>query len=368
MADIHSSADARQQARRRLPWMVFDYIDGAAGEGVGEQLNRDALRDIRLQPRILNNVETRSLEVDLLGKRTRLPFGISPMGMCNLTAPGADLMLGRLARDHQVPVGASTAASTSLEDIITAADGNAWFQLYFSGNESSSHALLDRAAAAGYDTLVLTVDVPEVGRRPRELRRGFKMPFKIGPAQFVDFAMHPQWSINTLLHGRPELANFGGRFGEFDRTASRAGADWGLLQRLRDKWSGKLVIKGVLSTDDALRIKSMGIDAIQVSSHGGRQLDSALPAITALANIRAALGTDYPLFFDSGIRSGEDVVKAYAAGADFVFIGRPFLYAIAAGGEPGLAQMTDVFSQEASIALAQLGVCDFASIDAAVIA
>lgn len=368
MVDIHACSDARDIARKRLPWMVFDYIDGAAGEGAGEQLNRDAIRNIRLQPRVLNNVEHRSLAVDLFGESAGLPFGVSPMGMCNLAAPGADLMLARLAREHTVPVGASTAASTSLENIIEQAKGNAWFQLYFSGDEQSSGALLDRASAAGYETLVLTVDVPEVGRRPRELRRGFKMPFRIGPAQFVDFAMHPQWSLNTLFKGRPTLANFGGNFGEFDRTASRAGADWDLLKRLRDKWRGKLVLKGVLSVEDALKIQSMGIDAIQVSSHGGRQLDGALPAISALTNIRAALGSDYPLFFDSGIRSGEDIVKAYAAGADFVFIGRPFLFAIAAGGECGLTQLTDVFSQEVSIALAQLGVCDMQSVNSSVIA
>ncbi len=364
MPEIHSSNDARDYARSRLPWMVFDYIDGAAGEGYGEALNRAALRDLRLQPRVLNDVEKRTLAVELFGQSADLPFGISPMGMCNLSAPGADLMLGRLAARHRVPVGASTAASTSLEDIIKAAEGHAWFQLYFSGNEASSNALINRASAAGYETLVLTVDVPEVGRRPRELKRGFKMPFKIGPRQFVDFALHPRWSISSLLSGRPELANFGGDFGEFDRTASRAGADWSLLQRLRDRWQGKLVVKGVLDRDDAVKMKSFGVDAIQVSSHGGRQLDSAPPAIHALREIRSAVGETYPLFFDSGIRSGEDIVKAYAMGANYVFLGRPWLFAIASGGESGLEQLTRVLTQETSIALAQLGLCDMASVGA----
>lgn len=362
MREIHSSADARDLARKRLPWMVFDYIDGAAGEGYGEALNRAAIRDIRLQPRVLNNVEQRSVQTTLFGNRTKLPFGISPMGMCNLSAPGADLMLARMAADNDVPTGASTAASTSLEHIIEAAQGNAWFQLYFSGNEQSSDALIKRAKAAGYKTLVLTVDVPEVGRRPRELKRGFKMPFKIGPAQFLDFAMHPRWSISSLLKGRPQLANFGGEYGEFDRTASRAGADWALLQKLRDNWSGKLVVKGVLSSIDALKMKSMGVDAIQVSSHGGRQLESAPPAIAALAAIRQAVGEDYPLFYDSGIRSGEDIIKAYAMGASFVFLGRPLLFAMAVNGETGLQQLKDVFVQETSIALAQLGLCDMQSV------
>lgn len=360
--EIHSSEGARLQARGRLPWMVFDYIDGAAGEGHGEALNRRVLRELQLQPRILNNVEHRSLEVLLFGETAGLPFGVSPMGMCNLSRPGADLMLARMAAKHRVPLGASTAASTSLENIIEAAQGNAWFQLYFSGDFDASKKLIDRAHASGYKTLVLTVDVPEVGRRPRELKRGFKMPFKIGPQQFIDFACHPQWSLSTLFQGAPELANFGGEFGEFDRTISRAGADWSLLQKIREQWKGNLVVKGVLSAEDAVQLKNAGVDAIQVSSHGGRQLDSAPPAILALAAIREAVGADYPLFFDSGIRSGEDVIKAYAMGADFVFFGRSLLFAIAAGGESGLEQMVEVFRAEASIALAQLGLRDMASV------
>jgi len=368
LREIHSSADARELARKRLPWMVFDYIDGAAGEGFGELLNRKAIRDIRLQPRVLNNVESRSVQSSVFGKSTGLPFGVSPMGMCNLAAPGADLMLARLAADNNTPTGASTAASTSLEDIIEAAQGNAWFQLYFSGNRQSSDALIERARVADYKTLVLTVDVPEVGRRPRELKRGFKMPFNIGPAQFIDFALHPRWSITSLLNGRPQLANFGGEYGEFDRTASRAGADWTLLQRMRDNWRGNLVVKGILNTEDALKLKSMGVDAIQVSSHGGRQLDSAPPAINALATIREAVGAHFPLFYDSGIRSGEDIVKAYALGANFVFLGRPLLFAIAANGETGLRQLKRVFELETSIALAQLGLCDLQSLSDAQLA
>lgn len=363
--EIHTTEDARSLARTKLPWMVFDYIDGAAGDGFAEQRNRDAIRDIQLRPRVLNNVESRSLKTGLFGKPANLPFGISPMGMCNLSRPGADLMLARLAARHRIPVGVSTAASTSLEDISKVADGNVWFQLYFSGNEDSSNALVGRAKAVGCETLVLTVDVPEVGRRPRELRRGFKMPFKIGPSQFIDFACHPIWSISTLIQGAPELANFGGNFGAFDRTSSRAGADWDFLKRLRDNWPGNFVVKGVLDTEDAVRLKDVGIDAIQVSSHGGRQLNSAPPPIEALRAIRQAVGDAFPLFFDSGIRSGEDIVKAYAMGADFVFIGRPFLFAIAALGEAGLNQLTNVLAAETDLTLAQLGLTEIEAVSGA---
>jgi len=279
------------------------------------------------------------------------------------------MMLARLAAKHSIPVGASTAGSSSLESICEAANGNAWFQLYFGGDEEVSNQLLDRAAAAGYEVLVLTVDVPEVGRRPRELRHGFKMPFRIGPRQFFDFAMHPRWSISTLLNGAPALANFDASTGTsgFDRTRSRAGADWEFYQRVRDRWSGKLVVKGVLSEEDAVTLVSSGVDAIQVSSHGGRQLDSAPLPFEALSAIRAAVGDDVPLFYDSGLRTGEDVCKAYANGANYVFLGRPWLFAMAAAGEPGLHQLCDVLTEEVSITLAQIGLDDINSIDSSIL-
>lgn len=355
---IHSYADARTAARRRLPWMVFDYIDGAAGTGHGEALNLAALRDIRLQPRVLVNVANRNIGAKVFDHDGKIPFGISPMGMCNLSGPGADLMLARMAARHQVPVGVSTVASTSLEQMIEVAQGHAWFQLYFSGDGSGTSRLVDRAKAAGYRTLIMTLDVPEVGRRPRELRRGFKMPFKIGPRQFIDFALHPQWSLRTLAHGRPEMGNFTEPGFEFDRTESRAAADWGFLDRLRAQWPGNLVVKGVTSVADAIALKSAGVNAIQVSTHGGRQLDSAVPPILALQRIRAALGDGFPLFYDTGLRSGEDVVKAFAMGADFVFFGRAMQFAIAAGGETRLTQYCDLVADDISLTLSQIGKTD----------
>lgn len=352
---IHSSADARRLARKRLPWMVFDYIDGAAGEGRGEALGRSEIQAIRLNPRILSDVSHRDLSVEVFDHQANCPFGISPMGMCNLSAPSADLMLARAAAKHQCPLGVSTVSSTSLEKIIEVAEGHAWFQLYYSGDGSSVKSLIERAKASGYRTLVVTLDVPEVGRRPRELRRGFKMPFKIGVSQFIDFAVHPRWSISTLLNGKPEMANFGGEHGSFDRTESRAGATWDHLKKIREQWQGNLVVKGVLNLEDAQQLKAVGVDAIQVSSHGGRQLESVPPPILMLREIRKALGPKYPLFFDSGIRSGEDIVKAYAMGADFVFLGRPVLFAMAAAGEAGLTKLWSVLEDETSITLAQLG-------------
>ncbi len=363
-ARIHSTEDARRIAKRRLPWMVFDYIDGAAGNESGADRHRAALDQVTLKPRILRDVSDRDLSKNIFGVKAARPFGIAPMGMCNLSGPGADLMLARLAAKHQVPHGVSTVASTPLEKIIEVAEGHAWFQLYFSGDGTGTFKLVERAKAAGYETLVLTVDVPEVGRRPRELRHGFKMPFKIGPKQFIDFALHPRWSISSLLAGKPDMANFQMPGYAFDRTESRAKATWDTLARLRDMWSGNLVVKGVLDPDDAVQLKTSGVDAIQVSSHGARQLESAPCPIEVLPVIRNAVGQDYPLFFDSGLRSGEDVLKALSQGADFAFFGRPLQFAIAAGGEAGLNQLWSVLSDELSIAMAQVGVRNLREIKA----
>jgi len=308
-----------------------------------------------LRPRILKDVSSRSMAVNLFGASADRPFGIAPMGMCNLSGPGADLMLARLAARHKIPHGVSTVASTPMEQIIDVAQGHAWFQLYFSGDGTGSFKLVDRAKSAGYEVLVLTADVPEVGRRPRELRHGFKMPFRIGPRQFIDFALHPRWSLTSLVAGKPQMANFDMDGFDFDRTESRARATWDTLARLRDQWPGKLVVKGVLDVDDAVHLKSCGVDAIQVSSHGARQLESAPSPFDMLPKIRAAVGPEFPLFFDSGLRSGEDVLKTLYAGADFTFLGRILQFAIAAGGEAGLERLWDVLSDELSIAMAQTG-------------
>ena len=362
-AQFHSSEDARRIAKRRLPWMVFDYIDGAAGEEHGAKLNCQAIQDIRFRPRVLVDVSKRDYSVELFGEVKGAPYGITPMGMCNLSAPDADLMLARLAAKHSIPTCVSTVASTPLETMLEAADGNAWFQLYFSGDGTGALKLVERAKHAGYDVLVLTVDVPEVGRRPRELRYGFKMPFRIGPRQFMDFALHPHWSLATLFAGQPQLANFDGKDYVFDRTESRAAADWSYFARLRDAWPGKLVVKGVLDVEDALRLQNAGADAIQIFSHGGRQLDGAPPPILALKAIRDAIDPEYPLFYDTGIRSGEDVVKAYAMGANYVFLGRIMQYAIAAGGSAGLDKLWDILGEEAGLTLAQVGKTNFAQLN-----
>jgi L-lactate dehydrogenase (cytochrome) len=352
---VNHHLEARRLAQKRLPRLVFDYIDGAAGQETAALGNTGDFDLIKLSPRVLADLQSPDLGTSFLGKPYSLPFGIAPMGMCNLAWPGADRVLASLAQKMALPLGVSTAASTPMAQMFKDSGGQAWFQLYVSGSADAGLALAQRATQAGYDTLVLTVDVPKVAPRPRDVRNGFQMPFRMGPRQFVDFALHPRWSLATLWAGAPTPANFDPHQGGFDRHASRAGANWAFLDQLRGQWRGQLIVKGVMHPDDAERIAKMGVDAIYVSNHGGRQLDAAPSAISALHQIRQRLGPQFPLVFDSGVRTGEDVVKALSCGANMVMLGRPVLYALAAGGEGGLQQWLASLREELWVTLSQLG-------------
>ncbi len=369
---IFCVADARELAERRLPRMIFDFVDGAAGSESTNRLNIETLDAIRLMPRVLVNVEERSLAKSFLGRDWGLPFGIAPMGMCDLTWPGSDAILARAAKRHGIPLCLSTAASSSLEATRQRAGENAWFQLYVGHAQEVSWDLVRRADEAGYQVLMLTVDTPQVSLRLRDLRNGFQVPFRIGPRQFLDFARHPAWSLGTLAAGVPVTANFtdyvaskssGKVFKAWVRNEGRGRIDWAFLEALRERWPRTLVVKGILSPADALAARERGVDALYVSNHGGRQLDSAPPAIRMLPGIRRAVGADTPLIFDSGIRNGEGIIKALALGADFVMLGRTFLYAIGADGERGMDKVVEILGEEISVAIAQLGRCDLTTID-----
>lgn len=354
---IFSTEDARRIAGKRLPRLVYDFIEGAAGREVGVVRNEAAFDDIMLQPRVMENVSDRSLSTSILGQKFSVPFGVAPMGMCNLVCPNADRFLADAANKFDFPLCLSSAASSSIEDMASWANKRAWFQLYFGSSIEATLAMVDRAHDAGFETLVLTVDVPQVSRRIRDLRNGFNLPFSMTSRTFWDFATHPKWSLATLAAGTPSPKNFVDSDGvlKFSREADRGGANWEFFQILRKKWPGKLIVKGVTSAEHANRLSELGADAIYVSNHGGRQLDSVPPSICLLPLIRAAVGPDLPLLFDSGVRNGEDVVKALALGANFVMLGRPTLLALGAGGAEGLNALLKCFAEDISIVLAQLG-------------
>ena len=358
---IFSIKDARELSRKRLPKLVFDFIDGASGDEKLAEINSRALDQIRLEPKVLRNVEKRSLKKKVLGYEFDFPFGFAPMGMTNLSWPGADSMLAAESARNNIPTCVSMASTTTLEKMYELSEGHSWMQLYIFQDENFVMELLDRAKNTGYEVAILTVDVPVLSRRTRDDKNGFSYPFKIGPKQFFDFATHPTWSLSTLLSGIPKPMNYvtsKSGDGIFKRKESRGSTDWSTLKRVRDKWKGKLIIKGVMSPDDAKLIKDAGADAIQVSNHGGRQLDSATAAINMLPLIRKSVGSEFPLIFDSGIRSGSDIVRALAFGADYAMIGRPVMYAMGADGRKGLRRIVEIIKEEASTTLGLVGLND----------
>lgn len=344
---------------------MFDYIDGAAGDETAAHNNEKRFQDIRLLPRSFNDINRRALSTEVFEQKFALPFGIAPMGMCALSWHGADRLLANAAVERQVPVGVSTAASESLENMFEWAGDNAWFQLYVGPSIDEAMKLVERAKTVGYKHLILTVDAQKVARRARDIRNGFQAPLKIGPRQFLDLALHPHWSLATLFKGKPELANFANdpNDASFTRTATRGLLDETFLKLLREAWPGKLIIKGVVTVDNAQHAVHHGADAVYLSNHGGRQLDSAVAPIDQLAEVRAALPAQIPVFIDSGVRSGDSIVKALALGADFVFLGRPFLYAVGAKGVSGLNEIFDLLEDDISTVMAQVGCSSIAELD-----
>ena len=368
---IHTIDDAIRLSKKRLPKLVFDFIDGASGDDKLAEINSKALDQIRLEPKVFRNVENRNLSKKIFDFHFDYPFGFAPMGMTNLSWPEADKMIAKESAYNNIPTCVSMASSTTLEDMFTFSEGHSWMQIYIFQSEEFIMELLKRAEGIGYEVLILTVDVPILSRRARDDRNGFGYPFKIGPKQFLDFALHPQWSLTTLFKGAPQPMNYvTSKSGDqiFRRKESRGATDWNTLKRVRDAWKGKLIIKGVMNSEDALKIKEAGADAIQVSNHGGRQLDSATASINALPLIRKALGDDFPILFDSGIRSGSDILRALALGADFVMFGRPLMYAIGADGAKGLRRIINLIKEELSTNLGLVGLTDINEVDKKIIA
>ncbi|MBI3446635.1 MAG: alpha-hydroxy-acid oxidizing protein [Magnetospirillum sp.] len=370
MKHAASIGDLARRARRRLPGFAFGFLDGGSGEEGGLRRNREGLEAVRLAPRVCRGGKPVT-EASLFDQIHGQPFGAAPVGMGNLMWPGADLAVARQAARLKFPVVASTVASTALEAIAEAAEGQAWFQLYCSRQERINRDLLARAWAAGIRVLVVTVDVPMAGDRRRDVRNRFILPFRPGPRFLAQVASCPLWALAMLRSGSPGFPNLA-RYGSevqgqtlaaFIMAQIKDDLTWEDLRGLRDLWRGKLVIKGVLNAADARGALDLGADGIWVSNHGGRQLDSAPSSVEALAAIRAELGSEAVLIMDGGIRSGEDVIRAGARGADFVFAGRAFYYGAAAGGEAGAARAADILAADVKRTLTQIGCPSWRDLD-----
>ena len=279
-----SIEDLRQRARRRIPRFAFDLVDGGAESERNLRRNSDAFEEVELTPRYMVDVSQIDTKAQLFGRTYDAPFGMAPIGMLNAFWPDADLTLARLCKRRNIPYVASSAASTTVEQLARAADGNGWFQLYVSGNPEVTEGLVSRAENAGCEVMIVTADVPAAGKRDRDIRNQLAVPFRITPEVLLALAANPRWSLETLRHGKPTIANYADllqsatSYAEVQTTLITPGFTWDDLARLRARWPGKLLVKGILHPDDAVKCAELGCDGIVVSNHGGRQVASAISA------------------------------------------------------------------------------------------
>lgn len=352
--------DYRRLAQRRLPRMVFDYLDGGAEDETGLAHNRAVFSRYRFKPNRLVNVSERSTATRLFGRQIGAPLLVAPTGINGLLRPEGDIILARAAERFSLPFILSTASTTSIEALAKRAGGDRWFQLYVIHPELATQ-LVSRALAADYSTLVLTVDVSVNGKRERDMGNGFGLPMRYTPRVALDGLCHPAWTYSMLVHGMPKLVNFADAQHVSTEAQAKlmsrnmdASFDWTALQRLRDKWPRKLLVKGILNPQDARHCLELGVDGVILSNHGGRQLDHAVSPMEALTDT-VALSKDAPLLIDSGFRRGADVVKALALGAQGVLLGRALLYGLAARGEAGVNDVLRIITAEIDNTLAQIG-------------
>ena len=367
LRNILSLADFELAAHRHLPRPILGYVAGGAEDTIALQAAAAAYRQWSFVPRVLVDVSQRSQHAELFGERYSSPFGIAPMGISALIAYEGDLALARAAEAANIPMIVSSTALTRLEDVRAAAPRSTWFQAYLPGDAAKIDAMVQRVQAAGYRTLVLTVDVATLPSRENNIRVGFTMPLRPSVRLAWDGIVRPRWTVGTLLRtllksGMPHFENSSAVRGVpiFSSAAVREfGArdtlSWAHVDQIRRMWNGKLVLKGILSAEDARIAADRGVDGVIVSSHGGRQLDASIAPLHALRAIVRVKGA-MKVMIDSGIRRGNDVLKAIALGADFVFIGRPFIYAAAIGGQAGVAHAIRLLSHEIQQDMALIGV------------
>lgn len=364
--------DFEAPARRYIPRPIYGYVSGGVERNVTLNWNRSAFDDLALLPRMLVNVSQRSQKTELFGRVYDSPFGIAPMGGTSLAAFDGDLALARAAAARNVPMILSGASLTALEKVRKASPQHSWFQAYLPGEAQAITELVERVAKAGYDTLVLTVDIPVGANRENNVRNGYNSPLRPSLRLALQCLARPNWLFGTALrtyfaHGMPHFENMGKRTPLVSRTAVRERANrdhlnWEHFALMRRLWKGKLVIKGILTKEDAVIAREQGADGIIVSNHGGRQLDSATSPLRVLSGIVEA-ADGMMVMMDSGIRRGTDALKALALGAKFVFVGRPMLYAAAVAGETGVRHAIKLLHDEIDRDMAMLGANSIAEIN-----
>lgn len=336
--------DLRERAKRKIPRFAFEYLDGGCNEDVNLHRNTAEIREVELLPHYLSVHKGSDMRTELFGHTYDAPFGIAPVGLQGLMWPNAPEILAKAAFEHNIPFILSTVSTSSIERIGEITNGQAWFQLYHPAENSLRDKIIERVAAAQYPVFVILSDVPTFGYRPRDIRNGLAMPPKMSLTNMLQIMGRPEWAIKTLINGQPNFEILKPympkglnlkRLGEFMNQTFSGRLNEEKIKPIRDMWKGKLVIKGIASEEDTERAIRLGVDGIIVSNHGGRQLDAGQSTIKPLASIAAKYGDKIKVMMDSGLRSGPDIARTLASGAQFTFLGRTFMYGVAALGNEG---------------------------------
>lgn len=353
----------RLRAKQKIPGFAFEYVDGGCNEEINLQRNTGDIRSFYLKPGYLNDFQEVNTGTSLFDRLYSAPFGIAPVGLQGLIWPGAPEALAEAAYKENIPFILSTVTTASIEKIAEITHGQAWFQLYYPAENSVTDNILERLEKAGYTVLVLLADTPSFGYRPREIKNGLAMPPRMTLRNILQITGRPHWAIRTLMHGQPSFETLKPympkgmnmhHLGLFMNRTFSGRLTEEKINYIRQRWKGKLVIKGIVTEEDAARAVGLGIDGIIVSNHGGRQLDAGESAVHALLRVQKASFRNIPVMMDSGIRSGPDIARTIATGADFTFLGRAFMYGIAAMGKEGATHTIHILKKQFRQVLEQL--------------
>jgi L-lactate dehydrogenase (cytochrome)/(S)-mandelate dehydrogenase len=372
---VINTSDFRRLAKSCLPRLVFDFIDGGVDAEECLEQNVAAFRRYRLLPRYLTGADAIDMSVNLFGRDYAAPFGIAPMGLLGMFRPHADLILARAAQQRRVPYIMSSASSDSLEEAMAIAPDVTWFQLYLTLREEINEDLVRRARNAGVQVLVVTIDIPTPAKRERNLRNGFTRPMKMTPQVVLQGMARPLWSLRFYRHGGiPVMKNWAPYASNpndanvvadlYGSQTPAPGLRWDTIERMRAGWKGALVIKGVLTPEDAQRCAQIGVDGVIVSNHGGRQLDRAPASLEVLPAINRAVADKLTVMMDGGIRRGADIVTAVGLGAKAAFFGRPAIFAAASAADAGADKLLGIFRTEIEVVMRQMGCSSLGDITA----
>ena len=373
LARAASVADLRRIAKRRLPGGVFDYIDGGAEDERTLAANERAFAATTFRPRVLRGLDRVDIAASLLGVPLAYPLVLAPTGFTRIADPQGELAVARAAERAGLPYTLSTLSTRSIEEVRSVSAGRLWFQVYAWRDRGLVKEMIDRAAAARFEALVLTVDTAVFGRRERDVRRGFSLPPTIGPGTIIDGALHPSWTL-SFLRGEPiRFANVVGRevgdgaspvtLSDYINTQFDPSLSWDDIDWLRSVWDGPIVVKGIQRVDDAVRAADLGVEAVVLSNHGGRQLDGAPATLDLVAPAADAVAGRAEIICDGGIRRGSDIVKAVAAGATAAMAGRSYLYALGAAGERGVDRLLEWFAADMVRTMSLLGAGSIGALD-----